>query len=185
MWRRRKYTGGPEVGELRQGWFDVREVATDIVVFEEPLHSENVKSYLVLGTVRAALVDTGMGVANLGREVAAITALPVVVLQSHAHFDHVGDAWRFDDVRVHASEAAALERGRTAESLAGWLDATELTGPLPDGFDPATYHLKGKAPTSLLSDGDEIDLGGRTLTVMHCPGHSPGSLAFWTKPPAC
>jgi len=173
--------GGLEVGELRQGWFDVREVGDGIVVFEEPLHSENVKSYLVMGTDRAALIDTGMGIGNLRREVDAITMLPIVVLQSHAHFDHVGDAWRFDDVRVHASEATALERGRAADTLTGWLDAKELMGPLPDGFDPASYHLEGKAPTSLLSDGDEIDLGGRTLTVMHCPGHSPGSLAFWDK----
>lgn len=169
------------MGELRQGWFDVRAVSPGIVLFEEPLHSENVKSYLVMGTERAALIDTGMGVANLRREVEAVTALPVVVLQSHAHFDHVGDAWRFDDVRVHATEAAALERGRSAETLTGWLDEKELRGPLPDGFDPATYHLKGKAPTSLLSDGDQIDLGGRTLTVLHCPGHSPGSLAFLDK----
>jgi len=169
------------LGALRQGWFDVREVAPGIVVVEEPSHSEKVKSYLVLGMERAALIDTGMGIGNLRREVNAITSLPVIVLQSHAHFDHVGDAWRFDDVRVHASEAAALQRGRDAETLSGWLDPRELTGPLPDGFDPATYHLRGKAPTTLLSDGDEIDLGGRTLKVLHCPGHSPGSLAFWDK----
>ena len=169
------------MGELRQGWFDVREVAAGIVVFEEPSHSENVKSYLVLGTERAALIDTGMGIANLKWEVEAITSLPVVVLQSHAHFDHVGDAWRFDDVRVHDSEAAALERGRAAETLTGWLDSSELRGTLPNGFEPTTYHLKGKAPTSLLSDGDEIHLGGRSLTALHCPGHSPGSVVFWDK----
>lgn len=166
---------------LRQGWFDVREVADGIVVFEELLHSENVKSYLVIGTERAALVDTGMGVANLKDEVDAITSLPIVVLQSHAHFDHIGDAWRFDDVRVHASEADALARGREAGTLTGWMDAKELTGPLPDGFNPASYHLMPKAPTSLIADGDEIDLGGRALTVIHAPGHSPGSVVFWDE----
>ena len=166
---------------LRQGWFDAREVAAGIVVFEEPLHSENVKSYLVLGSERAALIDTGMGVADLKREVESVTSLPIVVLQSHAHFDHIGDAWRFDDVRVHASEAAALERGRTCESLRGWMDPKELSGPLPDGFDPDAYALKGKTPTKLLRDGEEIDLGDRVLTVLHCPGHSPGSVAFWDK----
>lgn len=169
------------MAELRQGWFDVREVADGVVVFEEPLHSEVVKSYLVLGSERAALVDTGMGVADLKAEVEAVTSLPVVVLQSHAHFDHVGDAWRFDDVRVHPAEAAALERGRAAETLEGWMDPEELSGPLPAGFDPATYALRSKAPTSLLQDGDEIDLGGRTLTVLHAPGHSPGSVVFWDK----
>ena len=166
---------------LRQGWFDVREVSDDIVVFEEPLHSENVKSYLVIGAERAALIDTGMGVADLKREVEAVTSLPIVVLQSHAHFDHIGDAWRFEDVRVHASEAAALAAGRAPETLKGWMDPEELSGPLPEGFDPDTYELKGNTPTSLLADGDEIDLGGRTLTVLHCPGHSPGSLVFWDK----
>jgi len=169
------------LGVLRQRWFDVREVADGIVVFEEPLHSEVVKSYLVMGTDRAALIDTGMGIANLKQEVEAVTSLPIVVLQSHAHFDHMGDAWRFDDVRIHGLEAAALARGRAPETLTRWMNPKELSGPLPEGFDPCAYHLKGKVPSSLLSEGDEIDLGGRSLIVMHCPGHSPGSLVFWDR----
>ena len=166
---------------LRQSWFDVREVAPALYAIEEPLHSENVKSYLVVGSERAALIDTGMGVGDLRAEVNSLTPLPVVVLQSHAHFDHVGDAWRFEDVRIHAAEADALAGGREADSLAGWMAPGELRGALPDGFDADAYHLKGKAPTSLLSNGDEIDLGDRTLTVLHCPGHSPGGLVFWDK----
>ncbi len=38
--------------------------------------------------------------------------------------------------------------------------------------------LPGCEPTGWLNDGDTIDLGGRTLEVIHTPGHSPGSVSF-------
>src|SRR5690349_25098204 len=50
-----------------------------------------------------------------------------------------------------------------------------LPGP---GYDPATYRVEPMAPNRMLVDGDRIDLGGRVLTVLHLPGHTPGSIAL-------
>ena len=36
-------------------------------------------------------------------------------------------------------------------------------------------------PTRVLRDGDTIDLGGRTLEVLHTPGHSPGHMCFFER----
>ena len=163
---------------LRQGWFDVREVAPGIHVIEEPLQEEQVKSYLVVGTDRAALIDTGMGVANIKREVESITSLPVVVLLSHAHWDHVGDAWRFDDVRIHPAEAAVLAAGRPPGRLVAAFGRELLTGELPPGFEPDRFEIRVKLATAHLSDGDVIDLGGRSLVALHTPGHSSGLMVF-------
>jgi glyoxylase-like metal-dependent hydrolase (beta-lactamase superfamily II) len=166
---------------LEQEWFRVWQDQPNVWIIEEPLHSEQVKSYLVLGRERAALIDTGMGVGNLQELVEARTELPIIVLQSHAHNDHVGSAWQFDDVAIHQSEAAALAAGQSAERLARWFAPSEMSGPLPIGFNPVGYSIPGKEPTSFLRDGDLIDLGGTVLQVLHCPGHSAGGLVFFDR----
>jgi glyoxylase-like metal-dependent hydrolase (beta-lactamase superfamily II) len=164
--------------DLVQDWFRVWEDRPGTWVIEEPLHSEEVKSYLVLGRVRAALIDTGMGVGDIRRLVEEITPLPVSVIQSHAHNDHIGGAWQFDDVGIHPSEADDLADGQSADRLANWFAESEMSGPLPPGFDPKGYSIPGKSPNRAYVDGDSIDLGGRTLEIIHAPGHSRGGLVI-------
>lgn len=163
---------------LVQVWFRVWEVRPGRWVIEEPLHSEEVKSYLVLGTERAALIDTGMGVGDIRAIVRTITSLPVIVLQSHAHNDHIGGAHLFDDVRIHESEADDLASGQSAGNLKDWFAPREMSGPLPPGFNPVGYSIPGKSATAHLNHGDAIDLGGLTLEVIHAPGHARGLLVF-------
>ena len=164
------------MASLVQEWFRVWEDRPGIWVIEEPLHSERVKSYLVLGKERALLIDTGMGVGNIRALVDELTTLPVSVLQSHAHNDHIGGAWHFDDVGIHPSEAGDLEAGQSADRLANWFDPAEMSGPLPSSFEPNGYSIPGKRPTRTYEHGDCIDLGDRTLDVIHAPGHSRGGL---------
>jgi glyoxylase-like metal-dependent hydrolase (beta-lactamase superfamily II) len=163
---------------LEQSWFRVWEDRPGIWVIEEPLHSEVVKSYLVIGNDRAALIDTGMGVGDLNALVRSITDLPIVVLQSHAHNDHIGSAWQFDAVCVHPAEAEALAKGMSADRLANWFSPHEMSGPLPASFNPVGYSIPGTSATALINDGDTIDLGGFMLEVIHAPGHSAGGLVF-------
>jgi glyoxylase-like metal-dependent hydrolase (beta-lactamase superfamily II) len=163
---------------LQQDWFDVRQVAPGIHVIEEPLHEERVKSYLVAGRDRAVLVDTGMGVGDIRAVVEGLTALPVLVVQSHAHADHIGGAWRFSDIAIHRAEAAALAQGRAPDTLRGWFDRSRMSGPLPPYLDPETFAIPGVQPSQLLDGGETLDLGGRRLEVIHAPGHSSGGLVL-------
>ena len=119
-----------------------------------------------------------MGVGNMRQLVESITDLPQAVLLSHAHNDHMGSAWQFDDVGIHPSEADDLAAGQTARRLAHWFAEPAMKGPLPAGFQPVGYHIPGKQPSCLYVDGDRIDLGGRTLEIMHAPGHSRGGLVL-------
>jgi glyoxylase-like metal-dependent hydrolase (beta-lactamase superfamily II) len=164
--------------ELVQDWFRVWEDQPGVWIIEEPLHSEEVKSYLVLGSERAALIDTGMGVGNIRRLVEEITPLPISVIQSHAHNDHIGGAWQFEDVGIHPSEADDLAAGQSATRLADWFAESEMSGPLPPGFNPVGYSIPGKMPTRIYEDGDVVELGGRSLEVIHAPGHSRGGLVL-------
>jgi glyoxylase-like metal-dependent hydrolase (beta-lactamase superfamily II) len=132
-----------------------------------------------LGAERAILFDTGMGIENIQAEVERLTDLPVVVVNSHSNYDHIGDnhrfaeVWAFDD----ADEVAYIERGLTRAECARRLRSGSYLE-LPPGFDPATYEIKPSPGTRRLHHLETIELGKRSLTVHHTPGHSPGSICL-------
>jgi glyoxylase-like metal-dependent hydrolase (beta-lactamase superfamily II) len=165
-------------------WFEISQINADTFAVLEPYHAEEVISYLVVGTERAALIDTGMGIGNIRKEVERLTDVPIVVVNTHTHFDHVGDNHRFSDVCVfdHDREVARLERGYTAVEFAH-TEFAPFMGPesyrrLPPTGDPASYEIRPSPVTRRLHHLDVIELAGRRLTVHHTPGHSPGSICL-------
>lgn len=164
---------------LVQGWFEVRASEPGIFTINEPLHVEEVKSSLIVGDERAMLIDTGMGVGDIRSVVEALTDRPVFVVNSHSHWDHIGGNWRFDEIWIHEAEADWLPKGIGNDRLRRWFTPENLTGPLPTGFDPATATILPSHPNGVLQGGESFNLGGRTLEVIHCPGHSPGGIALF------
>jgi glyoxylase-like metal-dependent hydrolase (beta-lactamase superfamily II) len=160
-------------------WFEIRRVTAGTFALLEPHHYEEVISYLIVGSERGVLFDTGMGISNIRAEVEQLTELPVVVVNSHSHYDHVGDnhrfaeVWAFDD----DDEVTRIERGKTRAECVGYLEPSSYLE-LPAGFDPAAYEMQPAVVTRRLHHLDAIDLGGRTLSVHHTPGHSAGSICL-------
>lgn len=163
------------------GWFDVRELADGVVGIGEPGHSEDVKSYLVRGRDLALLVDTGMGLGDIRSVVEQLVETPVLVVNSHSHFDHIGDDWRFDRIWIHEAEADRLPLGVSSEGLRRWLTPEHLTRALPAGVDPHTFAIAPSAAERTLRGGEAIDLGDRAFTVIHAPGHSPGGITLFEE----
>ena len=159
-------------------WFAVRLVEPDVFVIEEPFHVESVKSYLIVGAERAILLDTGTGAGDMRALVDELTDLPVVVVNSHAHWDHIGGNRQFDEIWIHEAEAEALRAGVPNEKLRRAFSPENLTGPLPSGVDPATISFPPTPATGTVRDGHRFDIGGRTLEVIHGPGHSPGGISL-------
>jgi glyoxylase-like metal-dependent hydrolase (beta-lactamase superfamily II) len=160
-------------------WFEVYRIRPGVFAIYEPHQGEEVISYLIVGTRRALLFDTGMGISNIRKTAAELTSLPPSVLNSHTHNDHVGDNWRFTD--VYAMDTAftrANANGSTADAQAE-LAQDQICGALPLGFDPKSYSTKPFHITHWVHDGDKIDLGGRIITVMATPGHTPDSIALF------
>jgi glyoxylase-like metal-dependent hydrolase (beta-lactamase superfamily II) len=145
----------------------------------EPRHYEEVISYLILGRDLAVLFDTGMGIGNIQLEAERLTDRPLVVVNSHSHYDHVGDNHRFSEVWAfdHDGEVARIQRGLPAVECVRFLPSGSYLDP-PPGFDPLTYEIRPSPVTRRLRHLERIDLGGRTLTVHHTPGHSPGSICL-------
>ncbi|HUU94447.1 MAG TPA: MBL fold metallo-hydrolase [Phycisphaerae bacterium] len=159
-------------------WIEVYRVGPGTTALYEPGHWQEAISYLVEGRDRAVLFDTGLGIGDIKAVVDQLTTLPVTVVNSHEHFDHIGGDRLFADVAV-ADNPAGLERlARGTGSLAGQITADTVWMPLPPGFDRAHYETPPIRPTRRLVDGERLDLGGRTLEVVLTPGHTPGSLCL-------
>jgi glyoxylase-like metal-dependent hydrolase (beta-lactamase superfamily II) len=161
-------------------WFEIYQVSAGTFALLEPRHYEEVISYLIIGAERAVLLDTGMGIGDIRAEVEKLTHLPVIVVNSHCHYDHIGDDYRFPEIWAfdNDAEVARIERGLTRAECARFLEPGSYLD-LPPNFDPAAYEIRPAPVTRRLRHLENIDAGARTLTAHHTPGHSPGSLCLF------
>ena len=112
------------------------------------IEDSGVRFFLLVGTERALLIDSGRTTDN-AREIAErLTALPLSLLNTHADGDHVAGNGQFDAFYMHPDEEPNYRRGNRPGKL------------LP------------------IREGDVLDLGSRRLEVIHLPGHTPGSIAL-------
>jgi glyoxylase-like metal-dependent hydrolase (beta-lactamase superfamily II) len=177
-------------------WFEVVAVEPRLHLVAEPGH---VFSWLISGSERSILLDTGLGIADIAAAIRPVARSPVSVVNSHTHFDHVGGNALFGDAAMHEAGAAQLEHNCSAEELsayaqlaAGMREAYErleaadregwfLLGPdqrvRPWPADPIAaaggWRMRPPPPQHHLADGDVIELGDRRLRVIHTPGHCP------------
>lgn len=160
-------------------WFDVYRLDRDLYAIAEPHQWQEVISYLIVGESRALLFDSGNGIGDIKAVVDQLTALPVTVLASHSHFDHVGGHWRFDDV-LAPDTAFTNERARglANEIMREEASAAALCAPLPEGVTEDNHHIEPFTPDARVQEGAAIDLGGLSLEVLSVPGHTPDSIAL-------
>jgi glyoxylase-like metal-dependent hydrolase (beta-lactamase superfamily II) len=160
-------------------WFEVYRIRPGVFAIYEPHQSEEVISYLIVGQKRALLFDTGMGISNIKKVAEELTSLPLSVINSHTHNDHVGDNWRFSDIYgMDTAFTRENAKGSSADAQAE-LAPGEICGELPSGFDPKSYATRSFKITHWLHGGEKIDLGGRALEVIATPGHTPDSISLW------
>ncbi|MCU4179442.1 MBL fold metallo-hydrolase [Bosea sp. BH3] len=181
-------------------WFAVTRLRPDLYRITEPCCHRMVRAncFLLLGSERDLLIDTGMGVAPLRPIVASLSSRPLSVFTTHAHADHIGGHPEFADldIFVHPLEADELRRPgvrglrfpkRAPEQIESLRRAgIELTEFMVDAVPYPDYDIEGYGrdpvePTRLVDEGDVVDLGDRRLEVLHVPGHSPGSIALWEE----
>lgn len=133
--------------------------------------------YLIEGNDRDCLIDGGWGLAPNIDAARPPSSKPLISIASHSHFDHLGlshlaveryghaaEATIFADPEPHATQALPYLNGRPVLESGGLLE-------------PSSIFQEACPLDHFSSDGDRIELGGRTLTIFHTPGHSPGSLS--------
>ena len=159
-------------------WFTIEKIDNKTFSLSEYRHYENSHSYLLLGNEKALLIDTGLGISNIKKEIDKITSLPIIVGTTHVHWDHIGGHKYFNNIAVHKSEKDWLIKfPLSLETIKNNLLKKPCT--FPRSFNINKYEIYNKKPTIILNDNDIINLGNRKIKVIHTPGHSPGHLCFY------
>jgi hydroxyacylglutathione hydrolase len=120
-------------------------------------------NYLLLGDKRALLIDTGSGFSDLQGVVTALTELPITVLPTHLHWDHVGGIEQFE-------HHAMLDVPAVRDLICG----SELRTRYVSSLSVRGHHF---TVDEWLAPDSELDLGRRPLQIMATPGHSRDGLS--------
>lgn len=116
-------------------------------------------------TRKAAIIDPGGDAKNILQMLRQHDLSPVMVINTHGHFDHIGGNRSLVDATdceliIHKDDAPLLQRAAEHAQIFG-LSTT-----------------RSPEPTRLLDDGDIIELGELSIKVIHTPGHSPGGVCL-------
>lgn len=159
-------------------WFEVYEPATGVFAIYEPHQSEETIGYLITGENRAVLFDTGMGISDIKKVVTELTKLPIVVLNSHTHDDHVGGNWEFDTIYGMDTDFTRQNARGSRDDAQAEIAPGEICGTLPAGFDAKSYQTLPWKIMRYMHDGETIELGGRMIEVIATPGHTPDAISL-------
>lgn len=133
------------------------ELEKGLYLIDDAGHST---AYLLCGEMGAALIDTLNGAEDLQEIVSGLTALPLTVINTHGHCDHIAGNIFFDEAWIHPAD----------EALAGE----------HFGFLEEELRRFGRKPCPFrhLAEGQVFDLGGVTLEVISLKGHTAGSVGL-------
>ncbi len=173
-------TGSPGRGQARaeapESWLKASKVADQVWRIDD---NGGDNMYLVEGKSRALLIDTGLGVAKLADFVKTLTALPVVVVNTHGHPDHAGGNDQFAKVYAPALDFDSIRAVGTGDSRRQARErATKVSPAAADRLSPKEAARLTAAELVPVEDGYVFDLGGRKLEVIAQPGHSPGEIVL-------
>lgn len=117
--------------------------------------------YLLIGEEKALLIDSGTGEGNIRKFVETITDKPIMVVNTHGHFDHTGGNFWWPEVWM---KKESVDCAREAFSFAP-----------KEWFDEKDYP---EYAINTLEDGAIIDLGNRKVEVLATGAHNEGSIAL-------
>ena len=121
--------------------------------------------YLVTGKEKAAVIDTMNGIEDVHKAVRTITDLPLMLINTHGHCDHIFGNIYFNEAYINPVDIPlAMQQAQHRE----FLELCKKTGLSLPPFEP-------------LADKDLIDLGGLTLEVITLPGHTAGGICLLLK----
>ena len=164
-------------------WFTTREVAPGVTALTEPFVGDFFRAnlYTLRGRDADLQFDFGCGILPL-RPALVLSGAPVIAVASHGHIDHIGGFHEFTDRRGHLAEQTGFATMAQHFTLKDGFRANRfgpsLTRPPFPGFRLADWNLTPAPLTATLTEGDRIDLGNRSFTALHLPGHSPGSIGL-------
>jgi len=182
---------------IEQRWFERKVVGDGLTLLWEPHVHPFLRCNIwhIRGRAHDLLVDTGVGMASLAKEIQDLVDKPLIAVATHIHYDHVGSLHEFDERVMHALEAPRMAPYHEFSPLRmdqfppQFMDAMVdpefadyLVNAVPhEDASIDNYRIVPTEVTRSVVEGDVIDLGDRHFEVMHLPGHSPGSIGLYER----
>lgn len=137
---------------------------------------------LIIGTEKAALIDSGMGVfgSELYDVVRGLTDKPVINILTHGHPDHIAGSVLFQEVYMNERDEPQIPRLARDRRLGdvkmfSHNDSAVMAYAEEHCLECSGFRYKN------VDAGDRFDLGGITLEILALPGHSLGSVAIYNR----
>ncbi|MDR2730000.1 MAG: MBL fold metallo-hydrolase [Treponema sp.] len=166
--------------------YKVKKLYTDTyMISDNGMGQGTVYMYLLVGTERALLVDSGYGLLDLKAITSSITDKKVICICTHGHLDHALGACQFEEAYLHSKDFDVYQQ----HSSASFINDMAMKGPLmrPPKFmlnNPSYLRLAQKMsqkqypPLRKLDGMGKLDIGGRTVSIRQVPGHTQGSVVI-------
>jgi len=120
-------------------------------------------------TQRGAVIDPGGDLEKIQQVIAAQHITIEKILLTHAHIDHAGGT-----AQLSQALNIPIEGPHLGDKF--WIDALDQQAQM-FGFPTCDMFT----PTRWLNAQDRVTFGDQTLDVLHCPGHTPGHVVFYSK----
>ncbi|MDD8049046.1 MAG: MBL fold metallo-hydrolase [Thomasclavelia sp.] len=127
--------------------------------------------YLVIGSQKALLLDTCNGIGNIKEYVESITKLPITVILSHGHLDHMGGTALFDDIYMNYLDMPVFKKhGNMEFRVEDTMIHSHVKVERKDFVETYTGEIKN------IEDGQTFDAGGVHVKMILVKGHTPGMM---------
>ena len=133
-------------------WFTIDKIDDTTYIISEYRHWEETHCYLLIGSERCLLIDTGLGICNIYEQIRKLTDKPVTAVATHIHWDHIGGHKYFPDFYAHEAELDWLN-GKFPLSIRTVRNMVIDRCDLPEGFDVSSYEMFQGMPTKILKGG--------------------------------
>lgn len=134
--------------------------------------------YLVEGSEKALLIDTGCGVGSLKSYVDRLTSKDVEVVLTHGHADHAFGAAEFERVWMNHLDDEVYRAHSDFALRKEFVEAHAKN----DAFADEDYVKPVPTADFLeLTDGSRFELGGISVVMYACPGHTLGSMVAFME----
>ena len=139
------------------------------VIVPVTLFEQNCTILWCEATKKAVVIDPGGEVPKIQAAISKAGVKVEKIWLTHGHIDHVGGAAELRDVLKVPIEGPHIA------------DKFLLDNVVSSGARFGITGVRDFAPDRWLDEGDRLEIGALSFDILHCPGHSPGSVVYFNN----